>query len=98
MSEFLAMIEYSARKQGVYSLNETDVMDKLTIKSTEVLCKKKSYKNGSENGTAAYSYSLLKNGDQFRSLILNTCNEIFYSELLFLRQTSNRFNFRNTSF
>ncbi|MBR3610176.1 MAG: hypothetical protein IKL57_01740 [Oscillospiraceae bacterium] len=77
MSEFLAMIEYSARKQGVYSLNETDVMDKLTIKSTEVLCKKKSYKNGSENGTAAYSYSLLKNGDQFRSLILNTCNEIF---------------------
>jgi hypothetical protein len=76
ISELLAMIEYSAKKQGLCYSENVDAMDKLSIKSEEVLCKRKSYKNENENGTTAYSYDLLKNGDQFRALVLNTCSEI----------------------
>lgn len=76
ISELLAMIEYSAKKQDLCYSENIDAMDKLNIKSEEVLCKQKSYKNEEENGTAAYSYNLLKNGDQFRTLVLNTCAEI----------------------
>ena len=75
-SELLAMIEYSAKKQDLFCVENIDDMDKLSINSEEVLCKQKSYKNESENGMAAYSYNLLKNGDLFRTLVLNTCSEI----------------------
>lgn len=76
ISELLAMIEYSAKKQDLRFPGNVDAMDKLSIKSEEVLCKQRSYKNENENGTVSYSYNLLKNGDQFRTLVLNTCSEI----------------------
>ena len=76
ISELLAMIEYSAKKQDLCYSENIDAMDKLNIKNEEVLCKQKSYKNENENGTVSYSYNLLKNGDQFRTLVLNTCSAI----------------------
>lgn len=75
-SKLLAMIEYSAKKQALSCIENIDDMDKLSINNEEVMCMQKSYKNESETGTAAYSYNLLKNGDLFRTLVLNTCSEI----------------------
>lgn len=76
IGQLLAMIEYSAKKQDLFCGGNIADMDKLSIKNEEVLCKKKSYKNENENGTIAYSYNLLKDGDLYRTLVLNTCNEI----------------------
>lgn len=76
ISELLAMIEYSAQKQNLYYFEDVNIIDKLSITNEEIMCKQKSYRNEKENGTVSYSYNLAQNGDQFRNLILNTCNDI----------------------
>lgn len=76
ISELLAMIKYSAKKENLLQTGNPDDMDKLHIKDEDVLCKKRSFKNEQENGTAAHSYNLLKDCDKFRTLILNICSEI----------------------
>ena len=63
ISELLAMIK-------------PEDMDKLHFKNKVILCKQKSFKNEVENGTTPYSFDLLKDCDNFRTLILNICNEI----------------------
>lgn len=76
ISELLAMIKYSAKQENLLQTGNPDDMDKLHIKNEDVLCKKRSFKNEQENGTAAHSYNLLKDCDKFRTLILNICSEI----------------------
>lgn len=76
LSELLAMIEYSAKQQGLFPSEDIDNLDKLNIKNEVILCKQKSYINEIENGIIAYSYNLLKSGDQFRKLVLDTCRDI----------------------
>lgn len=76
ISEFLAMIEYSAVKQNLAQSGDIREMNKLSITNQEIKCKLKTFKNEKESGTAAYSYNLLINADQFRTLVLNTCSEI----------------------
>lgn len=76
ISELLAIIEYSAKQEKLLQAEDFDMLDKLHFQNKDVLCKKKSFKNEIENGTAPYSYNLLKDGDKFRTLILNICGEI----------------------
>ncbi len=76
ISELLAMIEYSAKKENLLQTGKIDDMDKLHIRDEIVLCKQRSFINEKENGTVAYSYNVLKDCDKFRTLILNICSEI----------------------
>ena len=76
ISEVLAMIEYSAKRENLFQTGNPDDMDKLHIQDKVVLCKQKTFKNEQENGTAAYSYNILTDCDKFRTLIQNICSEI----------------------
>lgn len=76
ISGLLAMIEFAAKKEKLFQTGNIDDMDKLHIKDKIIICKQKTFKNESEDGISPYSYNLLKDCDQFRTLILNTCSEI----------------------
>ena len=51
-------------------------MDKLSIRDKVIYCKRRSFKNDVENGTAPHSYNLLKDCNKYRTLILDTCGAI----------------------
>lgn len=76
ISELLAMIKYAAEQEKLLQTGKPEDMDKLHFKNKVILCKQKSFKNEVENGTTPYSFDLLKDCDNFRTLILNICNEI----------------------
>lgn len=76
ISELLAMLEYSAEQENLLPTENVEDMDKLNIRDKVTLCKRKSFKNEDENGTAAHSYNLLKDCNKFRTLILDTCSAI----------------------
>ena len=46
------------------------------ISKTKLLFASKKYKNEAENGSTPYSYNLLKDCNNFRTAIMNTCSEI----------------------
>lgn len=76
ISELLAMIEYSAKQEKLLQTGNIADMDNLNIRDKVVLCKRRSFKNEVENGTAPHSYNLLKDCNQYRTLILDTCGAI----------------------
>lgn len=76
ISELLAMIEYSAKQENLLQTGNIADMDNLNIRDKVVFCKKRSFKNGVENGTAPHSYNLLKDCNKYRTLILDTCGAI----------------------
>ena len=76
ISELLAMIEYSAKQENLLQTKNIEDMDKLNIRDKVIFCKRKSFKNEGENGTAAHSYNLLKDCNKYRTLILDTCSAI----------------------
>jgi len=76
ISGLLAMIEFAAKKEKLLQTGNIDDMDKLHIKDKIIICKQKTFKNESEDGISPHSYNLLKDCDNFRTLILNTCSEI----------------------
>lgn len=76
IGELLAMIKYAAEQEKLLQTGKPEDMDKLHFKNKVILCKQKSFKNEVENGTTPYSFDLLKDCDNFRTLILNICNEI----------------------
>lgn len=76
ISEFLAMIKYAAIQEKLFHTGNPEDMDNLHFKNNIILCKQKSFKNEVENGTTPYSFDLLKDCDNYRNLILNTCKEI----------------------
>ena len=76
IGELLAMIKYAAEQEKLLQTGKLEDMDKLHFKNKVILCKQKSFKNEVENGTTPYSFDLLKDCDNFRTLILNICNEI----------------------
>ena len=76
ISELLAMIEFSAKNEKIWETGKIENLDRLKFQDREVLCKRKSFKNSEENGTAPYSYNLLKDCDKYRTLILDICNQI----------------------
>lgn len=76
ISELLAMIEYSAKQENLLILDCPAAMDNLNIRDKIVFCKKRSFKDGAENGATPYSYNLLKDCNRYRTLILDTCNAI----------------------
>lgn len=76
ISELLAMIEYSAKQENLLQTGNIADMDNLNIRDKVVFCKKRSFKNGVETGTAPHSYNLLKDCNKYRTLILDTCGAI----------------------
>lgn len=76
ISELLAMIEYSAKQENLSQSGNIADMDNLNIRDKVVFCKKRSFKNEVENGTAPHSYNLLKDCNKYRTLILDTCGAI----------------------
>lgn len=76
ISELLAMIEYSAKQENLLLTGNIADMDNLNIRDKVVFCKKRSFKNEVENGTAPHSYNLLKDCNKYRTLILDTCSAI----------------------
>lgn len=79
ISELLAMIEYSAKQENLLQTGNIADMDNLNIRDKVVFCKnckKRSFKNEVENGTAPHSYNLLKDCNKYRTLILDTCGAI----------------------
>lgn len=76
ISELLAMIKYAADQEELLHTGNLGDMDNLHFKNKVILCKQKSFKNEVESGTTPYSFDLLKDCDNSRMLILNTCNEI----------------------
>ena len=76
ISELLAMIEYSAKQENLLQTGNIADMDNLNIRDKVVFCKKRSFKNRVENGTAPHSYNLLKDCNKYRTLILDTCGAI----------------------
>lgn len=76
MSEIIAMIEYSAKRQGIEFADNYSKLDGLQFKDIPIFCKEKTYKNGLENGISPYSYNLPKDCLKFNSLILNSCRDI----------------------
>lgn len=76
ISELLAMIEFSAKNEKILKIEKIEDMDNLHIQDREVLCKRQSFKNSEENGTAPHSYNLLKDSDKYRTLILDICNQV----------------------
>lgn len=76
ISELLAMIEYSAKQENLLQTGNIADMDNLNIRDKVVFCKKRSFKNEVESGTAPHSYNLLKDCNKYRTLILDTCGAI----------------------
>ena len=76
IGELLAMIEFAAKKEKIFQTGNIDDMDKLHFKDKIIICKQKKYKNEAENGSTPYSYNLLKDCNNFRTAIMNTCSEI----------------------
>lgn len=76
ISELLAMIEYAAKKEKIFPTNNIDDMDNLHIDNKTIFCKQKSFINGIEGGTIPYSYNLVKDLYQYKSLIMKACSEI----------------------
>lgn len=76
-SELLALIEYSAKKEGLMSNGKIEEMDKLVFRNDKkIFCNKTMYKNENENGTSPYLYELVKDCDRFRMQILDVCSAI----------------------
>ena len=76
ISELLAMIEYSAKQENLLQTGKVAEMDNLSIRDKVIYCKRRSFKNDVENGTAPHSYNLLKDCNKYRTLILDTCGAI----------------------
>lgn len=76
MSEIIAMIEYSAKRQEIAITNNYSLLDNLQFKNIPTFCKKTTYKNESENGTTPFSFILPKDCSKFTVLILDTCRDI----------------------
>ena len=71
LSEFLSMIEYSAEI--------TDTADNLNgvVFSNEIVnCKQTTFKDGIEQSTIAYSYTLLKDCNKYKTLIFDTARSL----------------------
>lgn len=76
ISELLAIIEYSAKMQKISTDNNMSELDRLLIKDKEILCNRQTSKNDEIIEKAAYSYNLLKDGNNLRNLALNICKDI----------------------
>lgn len=76
VSELLAMIEYSAKQENLLQSGNFHDIDKIHINDTIVKCKRKTYKNNVETQVSPHSYRLLKDSNKYRTLILDTCNQI----------------------
>lgn len=75
ISEFLSRIEYSAKQESLLTGNPDD-MDKLNIQNKTILCKQKIFINEQENSAIIFPYNILEDSNKYKTLILNTCNEI----------------------
>ena len=75
ISEFLSRIEYSAKQESLLTGNPDD-MDKLNIQNKTILCKQKIFINEQENSAIIFLYNILEDSNKYKTLILNTCNEI----------------------
>ena len=76
MSEIIAMIEYSSKRQGIVIADDYLPLEHLQFKSMTTFCKRITYKNEFENCTTPYSYVLPADCKKFRTLILNICQDI----------------------
>lgn len=76
ISELLAMLEYSAKNDGLTISEDENAMDKLQFTNDVVYCKRASLKNDIENGIAVHEYRLLIDCDKYKRLILDSCTAI----------------------
>lgn len=76
ISELLAMIEYSAKLQGLDRTEKNENFDELQFESSTIFCKKRSVINGADKGASVHFYNLLIDCDKYRNLILTTCKDI----------------------
>lgn len=76
MSEIIAMIEYSSKRQGIVIANDYLSLDNLKFENIPIFCKKITYKNESKQDTTPFSYILPKDCIKFRMLILDVCRDI----------------------
>lgn len=76
ISQFLAMIEYAAKRAGLLSADESKTLNDLAFRNEIIYCKQTTLKDGIENGTIPYSYNLLTDIDKYRNIILNACRSL----------------------
>lgn len=76
LSELLAMVEYSCKRQGLWQGENNKEMDDLQFEDSTIFCKRKTINNKTESGTGAHLYNLRKDSDKYRRLILDTCKDI----------------------
>lgn len=76
ISEFLAMIEFSAKQDNLYNINELEMLNNLSFKNQDIYCKKVTLKNEIETATIPYTYNLLKDGNKYKTLIKDSCTNL----------------------
>lgn len=76
MSQLLAMIQYSAKKENLNYGENIEALDRIDIRDKTVYCKKRSFKNEQEIETLVHYYNILKDCDKYKTLILKTCSDI----------------------
>ena len=71
LSEFLSMIDYSAE-----IANTSDNLDEVVFNNEMVNCKHTTLKNGIEHSTITYSYTLLKDCNKYKDVILDSARSL----------------------
>lgn len=71
LSEFLSMIDFSAE-----IANTSDNLDEVVFNNEVVNCKQTTFKNGEEHSTITYSYTLLKDCNKYKDLILESARSL----------------------
>ena len=71
LSEFLSMIEYSAE-----ITDTADNLNEVVFSNEIVNCKQTTFKDGIEQSTITYSYTLLKDCNKYKTLILDSARNL----------------------